>query len=41
LAHGVTAAPLANRYGQRMADAETVEADTAEQKEVPEMPLRG
>jgi len=40
LAHGVTAAPLANWYGQRMADAETVEPDAAEQKEVPEMPLR-
>jgi NhaP-type Na+/H+ or K+/H+ antiporter len=40
LAHGVTAAPLANWYGQRMADAETVEPDAVEQREVPEMALR-
>ncbi|MFC2037124.1 cation:proton antiporter [Chloroflexota bacterium] len=37
-AHGVTAAPLANWYGKRVAEAE--EPDSAEQQEVPEMPLR-
>ncbi len=40
LAHGVTAAPLANWYGRWGGRAEVVEPDTAEQKEVPEMPLR-
>jgi NhaP-type Na+/H+ or K+/H+ antiporter len=37
-AHGVTAAPLANWYGNRM--TEVVDPDARERKEVPEMPLR-
>ena len=39
-AHGVTAAPLANWYGKRVAEAEAKDPDSAEQQEVPEMPLR-
>jgi NhaP-type Na+/H+ or K+/H+ antiporter len=36
--HGVTAAPLANWYGNRV--SKVVEPDTGEREEVPEMPLR-
>jgi NhaP-type Na+/H+ or K+/H+ antiporter len=38
LAHGVTAAPLANWYGRRV--TKVVEPDAGEREEVPEMPLR-
>ena len=39
-AHGITAAPLAKWYGQKMADEEKVQTDATEKKHVPEMPLR-
>ena len=39
-AHGLTAAPLANLYGKRMANEEAVKPDASEKAEVPEMPLR-
>ncbi len=39
-AHGMTAAPVANRYAQRMADEEVVAPDAEEHADVPEMPLR-
>jgi NhaP-type Na+/H+ or K+/H+ antiporter len=39
-AHGVTAAPAANRYGQRMADLDQQEKAEIENQEVSEMPLR-
>jgi len=39
-AHGVTAAPAADRYGGRMADLDREETVVPEQQEVTEMPLR-
>ena len=39
-AHGITAAPLAKWYGQKMADEEKVQPDATEKGHVPEMPLR-
>jgi NhaP-type Na+/H+ or K+/H+ antiporter len=39
-AHGITAAPLAKWYGQKMADEEQIQPDAAEKGHVPEMPLR-
>jgi NhaP-type Na+/H+ or K+/H+ antiporter len=39
-AHGLTAAPGARWYGQRMADEDRVETDSPEKGHVPEMPLR-
>ena len=39
-AHGLTAAPGARWYGQKMADEERVKPDAAEKSNVPEMPLR-
>jgi NhaP-type Na+/H+ or K+/H+ antiporter len=38
--HGITAAPLANRYGARMETVDRVQAETPETETVPEMPLR-
>lgn len=39
-AHGITAAPLAKWYGQKMADEDSLQPDAAEQAQVSEMPLR-
>ena len=39
-AHGLTAAPLANLYGKRMANEEAIKPDASEKAEVSEMPLR-
>jgi NhaP-type Na+/H+ or K+/H+ antiporter len=39
-AHGITAAPLAKWYGQKMADKEKVQPGATEKGHVPEMPLR-
>jgi NhaP-type Na+/H+ or K+/H+ antiporter len=38
--HGITAAPLANRYGIRMEVVDKIQADTPETEKVTEMPLR-
>jgi NhaP-type Na+/H+ or K+/H+ antiporter len=38
--HGITAAPLANRYGVRMEVVDKIQAETPETETVPEMPLR-
>ena len=40
LAHGMTASPIAEWYGQRMADEEIISADAEEHQDVPHMPLR-
>jgi NhaP-type Na+/H+ or K+/H+ antiporter len=39
-AHGISAAPLSNRYGSRMSDLDQDEMGLIEQQDVPEMPLR-
>jgi NhaP-type Na+/H+ or K+/H+ antiporter len=39
-AHGITAAPLAKWYGQKMADEDSMQPDAVEQAQVSEMPLR-
>ena len=39
-AHGITAAPAANRYGQRMDDLDQLDKVEIENQEVSEMPLR-
>jgi NhaP-type Na+/H+ or K+/H+ antiporter len=39
-AHGITAAPAANRYGEKMADLEMEEKAITERKDVSEMPTR-
>jgi NhaP-type Na+/H+ or K+/H+ antiporter len=39
-AHGITAAPAANRYGGRMDELDQKETAVVESKPVPEMPLR-
>lgn len=39
-AHGLTAAPLSNRYGSRMSDIDKIESAAEEHKEVSEMPLQ-
>ena len=39
-AHGITAAPAANRYGEKIADLEIEEKAKKERKDVSEMPLR-
>ena len=39
-AHGITAAPAAKRYGEKMADLEMEEKAITERKDVSEMPTR-
>jgi hypothetical protein len=39
-AHGITAAPLSNRYGARMSELKQVELAPVENEDVSEMPLR-
>jgi NhaP-type Na+/H+ or K+/H+ antiporter len=39
-AHGITASPLANRYGSRIEAVDERQIVTPETEEVPEMPLR-
>jgi NhaP-type Na+/H+ or K+/H+ antiporter len=39
-AHGITAAPLANRYGVRMKKVDKTQEEMPETETVPEMPLR-
>jgi NhaP-type Na+/H+ or K+/H+ antiporter len=41
LAHGMTAAPLSDRYGKRIAQLDKRGAADSEMRPVPEMPTRG